>query len=50
MNTHLAQVVVKELQVMGHEVQLFGALVTEPAPWSGVAIEVAQEVASGKFA
>ncbi len=46
---HVAQVVVDELQKMGHAVQCFGALVAEPAPWPKVALEVAEKVASGEF-
>lgn len=33
MNTHLAQKVVEDLKQRGHEVEVFGALVKEPAPW-----------------
>ena len=46
---HVAGVVVAELKKMGHDVTEFGALVTTPAPWPKVAIEVAQKVASGEF-
>ena len=45
MKTHLTDVVISELHKMGHEVQLYGALVTESAMWSKVAIEVAEQVA-----
>ncbi len=46
---HVAEVVVAELKKMGHEVAEFGALVSTPAPWPKVAIEVAQKVAAGEF-
>lgn len=49
MNTHLAQAVVEELKKMGHEVGVYGALVTTPAPWTKVAIEVAEKVAAGQY-
>ena len=49
MNTHVARVVVEELQRLGHEVDTFGALVATPAPWSKVAIEVAEKVAAGEY-
>lgn len=49
MNTHLTKVVIEELKEMGHEVDIFGALVETPAMWSKVAFEVAQEVASGSY-
>lgn len=45
MKTHVTQVVVDELKKMGHEVEVYGALVTTPAPWPKVAVEVAQKVA-----
>ncbi len=46
---HVAEVVVDELNKMGHEVVLSGALVATPAPWPRVAIELAEKVASGEF-
>ena len=49
MNTHLAQKVVEDLKQRGHEVEVFGALVKEPAPWPKVAVEVAEKVADGAF-
>lgn len=49
MNTHVAKVVVKALEKMGHEVSTFGALVETPALWSKVAIEVAKKVANQEF-
>lgn len=49
MKTHLTHVVVNELKKRGFEVDEYGALVTEPAPWSKVAIEVAKEVAKGAY-
>lgn len=49
MKTHLTEVVVKELKRMGHEVELFGALVKEPALWPRVAVEVAEKVSAGDF-
>ena len=49
MDTHVARTVVEELKQMGHEVSTFGALVTTPAPWSKVAIEVASKVADGTY-
>ncbi len=47
MKTHLTEVVVEELRKKGFEVETFGALVKEPAPWPRVAVEVAEQVASG---
>lgn len=49
MKTHLTEVVVNELQQRGHDVDVFGALVTEPAPWPKVAVEVAEKVAAGNY-
>ena len=49
MKMHVAEAVVHELRNMGHEVEVFGALVTPEAPWSKVAVEVAVKVASGEF-
>ena len=49
MKMHVAETVVQELKKMGHEVESFGALVTEESPWTKVAIEVAEKVASGEF-
>ncbi len=49
MKMHVAEVVVQELKNRGHEVVEFGALVTTPAPWPKVAVEVAQKVAAGEF-
>jgi ribose 5-phosphate isomerase B len=49
MNTHLTGVVVEELKKMGHEVEVFGALVKEPAMWSQVAMEVAEKVSRGEY-
>lgn len=49
MKTHLAETVVEELKKRGHELTVFGALVAMPAPWTKVAIEVAEKVAAGQF-
>lgn len=49
MKMNVAQIVVDELKLLGHEVELFGALVTTEAPWPKVAIEVAAKVAAGQF-
>ncbi len=49
MDMHVARVVVDELQKMGHQVDTYGALVTQPAPWPKVAIEVAKKVAAGEY-
>jgi len=49
MKTHLAETVVNELKKMGHEVEVYGALVKEPAMWSRVAVEVAEKVAAGEY-
>ena len=49
MKMHVADQVVKALEKMGHEVKSFGALVTTEAPWPKVAVEVAEQVAAGKF-
>lgn len=47
MKTHVTEVVVEELRKRGHEVEVHGALVKEPAPWPRVAVEVAEKVATG---
>ncbi len=47
MKTHLTEVVVDELKKKGFEVEVYGALVKEPAPWPWVAVEVAEKVATG---
>ncbi|MEK7730149.1 MAG: RpiB/LacA/LacB family sugar-phosphate isomerase [candidate division KSB1 bacterium] len=47
MKTHLTEIVVEELKKRGHEVETFGALVKESAPWPRVAVEVAEQVARG---
>ena len=49
MKTHLTDVVVDELKQKGHNVEIFGALVKEPALWSSVAVEVAEKVSTGDF-
>jgi len=49
MKTHLTDVVVDELNKMGHEVETFGALVKEPAMWSQVAVEAAEMVSKGDY-
>lgn len=49
MNMHVANIVVKALADMGHEVTTFGALQTKEAPWPKVAVEVAEQVAGGLF-
>lgn len=49
MKAHLAQVLAEELKKRGHEVDVFGALITTPAPWTKVAIEVAERVAAGEY-
>jgi ribose 5-phosphate isomerase B len=49
MKTHLTDVVVDELKKMGHEVEIFGALVKEPALWSQVAVDVAEKVSTGDY-
>jgi ribose 5-phosphate isomerase B len=48
MKTHLTDVVVEELERVGHEVSVHGALLETPAMWSRVAVEVAEKVASGE--
>jgi ribose 5-phosphate isomerase B len=47
--THLTDVVVDELKRRGHQVEIFGALLGQPAMWPKVAVEVAEKVASGHF-
>lgn len=47
--THLTDIVVDELKRRGHQVEIFGALMGQPAMWSKVAVEVAENVASGFF-
>ena len=49
MKTHLTEMVIDELKKMGHDVNVFGALVKEPALWSQVAIEVAEKVSSQEY-
>lgn len=49
MKTHLTDVVVDELKKMGHNVEIFGALVKEPALWSQVAVDVAEKVSTGDY-
>lgn len=49
MKAHLAQVLAEELKKRGHEVAVFGALAATPAPWTKVAIEVAERVAAGEY-
>ncbi|MCB0637274.1 MAG: RpiB/LacA/LacB family sugar-phosphate isomerase [Lewinella sp.] len=49
MHTPVSDVVVEDLRRRGHEVEVFGALVSTPAPWPRVAIEVAEKVAAGAF-
>lgn len=49
MKTHLTDVVVDELKKMGHEVEVFGALLKTPAMWSRVAVEVAEKVSTGEY-
>ncbi len=49
MNTPVTGLVVEELKKRGHQVEVFGALVSEPAMWSKVAVEVAGRVAAGDF-
>lgn len=49
MKTYVTDVVVEELQKMGHEVSIFGALVETHAMWSKVALEVAEKVADKTY-
>jgi len=49
MKTNLTDVVVANLKARGFEVDLFGALVTQPAPWSRLAVEVAEQVSLEKY-
>ncbi len=49
MDAPVVRVVVEEIRKMGHEVVPFGAIVTTPAPWAKIALEVAEKVASGEF-
>jgi RpiB/LacA/LacB family sugar-phosphate isomerase len=49
MNLPVARSVVESLKKRGHEVEPFGALLTEPAPWPRVGQEVAEKVADGSF-
>ena len=49
MKTRVTGTVVEDLRRRGHEVTVFGALVTEPAMWPKVAVEAAEKVASGEF-
>jgi len=49
MKTHLTDAVVGDLTRRGFEVDVYGALVAEPAPWPRVAVEVAEKVAAGAY-
>ena len=49
MKTHLTKVVIEDLEKRGFEVDRFGALVTEPAQWTRVAVEVAEKVSRGDY-
>ena len=49
MKTPLTDMVIKELKKLGHEVGIYGAHVATPAPWSKVAVEVAEKVAAGTY-
>ncbi len=49
MKTHLTDAVLADLEKRGFEVDLYGALVAEPAPWSRVAVEAAEGVSLGKY-
>ncbi len=49
MKTHLTDAVVADLKKRGFDVDVYGALVTEPAPWSRVAVEVAEQISKGKY-
>ncbi len=49
MKTHLTDVVIKDLKKRGFDVDLFGALVVESAPWSQVAVEVGEKVSLGEY-
>jgi ribose 5-phosphate isomerase B len=46
--THLTDFLVRELEERGFEVELFGALRGENAPWPRVAEAVAEQVAGGR--
>ncbi len=46
--THLTDVVVKELEQRGHEIQLVGPLKDENIAWPEVAEQVAESVAKGE--
>ncbi len=48
MSTHLTDRVIEAIAERGHEVRLFGALAAPEALWAKVAVEVAEEVASGR--
>ena len=49
MKSALTDAIVEDLKKRGFAVDVYGALVCEPAPWSGVAVEVAEKVASGAY-
>ncbi len=49
MKTHLTDVVIEDLKQRDFDVDLYGALVVEPAPWSRVAVEVAEKVSLGEY-
>ena len=50
MKMPVAELVVEELRKRNFEVDRYGALVKEPAPWPLVAVEVAEKVAAGEYA
>lgn len=46
--SNLTDTIIEEVKKRGHEVSLYGALVSDCALWTKVAYQVAKEVASGR--
>lgn len=49
MNGGLVRAVIADLKKRGHQVDEYGAMVSERAPWPEVAVEVAGKVADGQY-
>ena len=49
MERSLVRAVTDDLERRGHQVEEYGAFVSEHAPWPEVAVEVAEKVADGQF-
>jgi ribose 5-phosphate isomerase B len=49
MKTHLTDALAEDLRRRGVTVDVYGALVAQPAPWPRVGVEVAERVAAGEY-